>query len=126
MSSHKVYNKINESPQIHLEAYNVLLDSSNNLKTVIKEYKILMEQREEIVAENYDILIVKHNDYDSTKVKKLVALKLNIFIHLILANEETASFTKFRIGRTMCRKYKALELFFVNIQRKNRHTTIFK
>ncbi|XP_049819128.1 protein FAM135A isoform X3 [Aethina tumida] len=52
------------------KAYNVLLDSSNNLKTVIKEYKILMEQREEIVAENYDILIVKHNDYDSTKLMK--------------------------------------------------------
>lgn len=68
MSSNKIYSRINESPQVHLEAYNVLLDSSNNLKTTIKEYKIILLQREETVAENYDTLVVKHNDYDNTKV----------------------------------------------------------
>ncbi|XP_030754590.1 protein FAM135A isoform X2 [Sitophilus oryzae] len=70
VSSQKFYNKINESSQVHLEAYNVLLDSSNNLKTTIKEYKFLLLQREEIVSDNYDTLIVKYNDYDSTKFLK--------------------------------------------------------
>ncbi|KAF7269429.1 hypothetical protein GWI33_017533 [Rhynchophorus ferrugineus] len=52
------------------KAYNVLLDASNNLKTTIKEYKYLLLQREEIVSDNYDTLIVKYNDYDSTKLLK--------------------------------------------------------
>lgn len=68
MSSQKYFNRINESPQVYLEAYNVLLDSSNNIKTTIKEYKLLLMQREEIVSDNYDTLIVKHNNYDNTKV----------------------------------------------------------
>ncbi|KAH1011253.1 hypothetical protein HUJ04_000665 [Dendroctonus ponderosae] len=68
VSSQKFNNRINESSQVHLEAYNVLLDSSNNLKTTIKEYKLLLMQREEIVSDNYDTLIVKYNDYDSTKL----------------------------------------------------------
>lgn len=71
VSSQKFYNRINESSQVHLEAYNVLLDSSNNLKTTIKEFKLLLMQREEIVSDNYDTLIVKYNDYDSTKVCKV-------------------------------------------------------
>ncbi|CAG9768138.1 unnamed protein product [Ceutorhynchus assimilis] len=70
VSSQKFYNRINESTQVHLEAYNVLLDSSNNLKTTIKEYKLLLMQREEIVSDNYDTLIVKYNDYDSTMLLK--------------------------------------------------------
>ncbi|XP_018577875.1 protein FAM135A isoform X2 [Anoplophora glabripennis] len=70
VSSNKVYSRINESPQVHLEVYNVLLDSSNNLKATIKEYKMLLLQREEVVSENYDTLIVKHNEYDSTKLMK--------------------------------------------------------
>lgn len=69
MSSNKIYSRINETPQIHLEAHNVLLDSSNNLKATIKEYKRLMQQREEIISDSYDTLIVKHNEYDSTKVR---------------------------------------------------------
>ncbi|ENN71430.1 hypothetical protein YQE_11849, partial [Dendroctonus ponderosae] len=77
VSSQKFNNRINESSQVHLEAYNVLLDSSNNLKTTIKEYKLLLMQREEIVSDNYDTLIVKYNDYDSTKVGKLAYLKKN-------------------------------------------------
>ncbi|KAJ8919771.1 hypothetical protein NQ315_006300 [Exocentrus adspersus] len=68
VSSNKVYSRLNESPQILLEAYNVLQDSSNNLKAVIKEYKTMLLQREEVVSENYDTLIVKHNEYDSTKL----------------------------------------------------------
>lgn len=68
MNSHRIYSRLNESPQIQLEAYNVLLESSNNLKSTIREYKLLLLQREETVAENYDTLIVKHNEYDSTKV----------------------------------------------------------
>lgn len=76
--SNKVYSRINESPQIHLEAYNVLLDSSNNLKAAIKEYKKLLLEREEVVSDNYDTLIVKHNDYDSTKVRKLLSKNVTL------------------------------------------------
>ncbi|XP_050315543.1 protein FAM135A [Anthonomus grandis grandis] len=68
VSSQKFYNRINESS--HLEAYNVLLESSNNLKTTIKDYKLLLMQREEFVSDNYDTLIVKYNDYDSTLLLK--------------------------------------------------------
>lgn len=68
VSSHKVYSKINESPQIHLEARDVLLDASNNLKNTIKEYKILFMQREETLSENYDTLIMKPHRYESKKV----------------------------------------------------------
>ncbi|XP_044271156.1 protein FAM135A isoform X2 [Tribolium madens] len=68
VSSHKIYSKINESPQIHLEARDVLLDASNNLKTTIKEYKILFMQREETLSDNYDTLILKpHHRYDTRK-----------------------------------------------------------
>lgn len=77
MSSSKIYSRINETPQIHLEAYNVLLDSSNNLKATIKEYKRLMQQREEIVSDSYDTLVVKHNEYDSTKVRKHVCCQIH-------------------------------------------------
>ncbi|XP_066139459.1 protein FAM135A [Euwallacea fornicatus] len=70
VSSQKYYNRINESPRVYLEAYNILLESSNNLKTTIKEYKLLLLQREEIVSDNYDTLIVKYNDYDNTKLLK--------------------------------------------------------
>ncbi|XP_060519981.1 protein FAM135A [Cylas formicarius] len=70
VSSQKFSNRINASSQIHLEAYSVLLDSSNNLKTTVKEYKMLLMQREEIVSDNYETLIVKYNDYDSTKLLK--------------------------------------------------------
>lgn len=80
VSSNKIYSRINESPQVHLEAYNVLLDSSNNLKTTIKEYKIILLQREETVAENYDTLVVKHNEYDSTKVYNIKNQK---FYHVL-------------------------------------------
>lgn len=69
VSSNKIYSKINETPQIHLEAYNVLLDSSSNLKTTIREYKHLLQQREEMI-DSYDTIIVKHNEYDSTKVSE--------------------------------------------------------
>lgn len=71
MSSHKVYSKINESPQIHLEARDVLLDASNNLKNTIKEYKILFMQREETLSENYETLIMKPHRYESKKVSRI-------------------------------------------------------
>nr|CAH7732551.1 unnamed protein product [Callosobruchus chinensis] len=70
MNSNKIYSRINGSSQVQLEAYNVLLDSSSNLKQTIKKYKALLLQREEVVSENYDTLIVRHNDYDSTKLMK--------------------------------------------------------
>ncbi|KAJ8977876.1 hypothetical protein NQ317_016146 [Molorchus minor] len=55
----------------HLPPYTSLQsNSSNNLKSTIKEYKKLLLQREEVVSENYDTLIVKHNEYDSTKFMK--------------------------------------------------------
>ncbi|CAH1098997.1 unnamed protein product [Psylliodes chrysocephalus] len=76
-NNNKIYSRINESPQIHLEAYNVLIDSSNNLKSTIKEYKALLQQREEVVSDNYDTLIVKYNEYDSTKLMKKRPYKQN-------------------------------------------------
>ncbi|XP_074025600.1 protein FAM135A isoform X3 [Leptinotarsa decemlineata] len=86
VSSNKIYSRINESPQIHLEAYNVLQDSSNNLKSTIKEYKTLLQQREEIVSDNYDTLIVKHNEYDSTKLMKKRPYKQNSGLAEVCAN----------------------------------------
>ncbi|KAL1502370.1 hypothetical protein ABEB36_007518 [Hypothenemus hampei] len=68
VSSQKFYNRYNESSQIHLHAYKVLSDSNNHLKRTIKDYKILLMQREEFVPDNIDTLIVKYNDYDSTKL----------------------------------------------------------
>ncbi|CAG9855868.1 unnamed protein product [Phyllotreta striolata] len=76
-SNNKVYSRINESPQMHLEAYNVLIDSSNNLKGTIKEYKALLQQREEFVSDDYDTLVVKHNEYDNTKLMKKRPYKQN-------------------------------------------------
>ncbi|KAG5900639.1 hypothetical protein JTB14_005915 [Gonioctena quinquepunctata] len=86
VSSNKIYSRINESPQIHLEAYNVLQDSSNNLKSTIKEYKTLLQQREEIVSDSYDTLIVRHNEYDSTKLMKKRPYKQNSGLAEVCAN----------------------------------------
>ncbi|CAH1179056.1 unnamed protein product [Phaedon cochleariae] len=77
VSTNKIYSRLDESPQVHLEAYKVLLDSSNNLKSTIRQYKKLMQEREESVSENYDTLIVKHNEYDSTKLMKKRPYKQN-------------------------------------------------
>ncbi|XP_057654549.1 protein FAM135A isoform X1 [Diorhabda carinulata] len=77
VSSNKIYSRIHESPQIHLEAYNVLVDSSNNLKNTIKHYKSLLQEREENVSESYDTVVVKYNEYDSTKLMKKRPYKQN-------------------------------------------------
>ncbi|XP_044749624.1 protein FAM135A [Coccinella septempunctata] len=51
LSSNKVNTRVNDYSQIQLEAYNLLIDASNNLKTTIKEYRILLVQREEATTE---------------------------------------------------------------------------
>ena len=105
MSSHKIYSKINESPQIHLEARDVLLDASNNLKTTIKEYKILFMQREETLSENYDTLILKTHRYDSKKVSPLVDKYFdhaNFFFVSVSQKTGTSSTEQFVFSRVVC------------------------
>uniref|UniRef100_A0A6P7G7V1 Protein FAM135A-like isoform X1 n=3 Tax=Diabrotica virgifera virgifera TaxID=50390 RepID=A0A6P7G7V1_DIAVI len=77
VNSNKIYSRINESPQIHLEAYSVLVDSSNHLKSTIKHYKSLLQQRDETITDCYDTLVVKYNEYDSTKLMKKGPYKQN-------------------------------------------------
>ncbi|KAJ8966761.1 hypothetical protein NQ317_016972 [Molorchus minor] len=86
-----------------LEAYNVLLDSSNmNPKSTIKEYKKLLLQRGEVVSENYYTLIVKHNEYDSTQC---------MLMHLYIFSNEINHFD-FRLAE-FCKKNIKLWNYFL-------------
>ncbi|KAJ8966556.1 hypothetical protein NQ314_003451 [Rhamnusium bicolor] len=90
---------------------------------------MLLMQREEIVSENYDTLIVKHNEYDSTKLMKkrpfvqnsglaeLCAQNIKLWNYFLLTFS-----CKIAIQQHLSRKHHKLrvrrfaELFFSNVQ----------
>jgi hypothetical protein len=119
VSSHKIYSKINESPQVHLEARDVLLDASNNLKTTIKEYKILFMQREETLSENYDTLIMKPHRYDSRKVSRLSSPSeppLSRRPHFSVCQKADSGTEQFLSSGVVRRQHKTVELFPAEFQ----------
>ncbi|KAK9871472.1 hypothetical protein WA026_012846 [Henosepilachna vigintioctopunctata] len=70
VTSNKIYSRIDDFPEIQLEAYNILIEASNNMKATIKEYRILLLQREEIITDNYESLILKQERYNFKKSSK--------------------------------------------------------
>lgn len=94
LNSNKVYTRVNDYSQIQLEAYNLLIDASNNLKATIKEYRILLVQREEATTEKpnsmYDLYNLKKTPKrnvpfrDSSPLTELCAENIKLWNYFLL------------------------------------------